>query len=395
MPTGHKHSVNKVAERVVSTAAVALDRKLVATHTVTKESMDIFKGVEGETITKWVPGTLPVRVYEWKNDRSEPLRADVYKETKIDLTIAPNNNYSAVKLTDEDKEFDFDGKFGRLHDAQTTAISDKLDYKVTKLIKNAPYEVHMTIDPSSANIKAEAEMGRDLFYNWFADIRAALVKMRAPGTQFYALVGSEIASHLRKNQKLVKETGNGDNAFSTYVIDTYAGITAIEDLSLPANEGYVYDSSGFMLFTAAPSIPDGATKGAIVNQNGVSMRWLQDYDHDFQIDRSTFNTWDATSYAKDMLKQINEDETQIVVGSEQYFLRGVKISIGAASTSFVPGDGKNNGGERAGANSNSELARVWNGRPFTGTLPTGEYLSNTLLAANAYADEVATAPAGE
>lgn len=385
------HKVNKVAQRVVDTALVALEQKGVAQHTITKESMDIFKGVENETITKWVPGSLPVRVYEWKNDRAEPLIADVYRETKVDLTINPQNNYSAVKLRDEDKAFDFDGSFGKLHDAQSSAVSDKLDFKVVKLIKDAPYEAHLTIDPSAANIKAEADIGRDLFYNWFADIRSTLVKLRAPGNTFYALVGSNIASHLRKNQVLTKGQGTGESAFAQYVIGTYAGVTAIEDLSLPADEGYVYDSSGFVLFTAAPPIPEGAVKGAIQNRNGVSMRWLQDYDHDFQVDRSTFSTWDATSYTKDILKQVNSDETQIVTGTEQYFLRGVKISIGSAASSYLPGDGKAATGGRKGAAATSELARAFQGRPFEGGLPAGEYLSNTLLAANRYADSVVPA----
>jgi hypothetical protein len=386
MPTGHEHQVNKVSEKIVNTAITALDDKLVVSNTVTKDSMDVFKGVEGEVLTRWVPGTLPVRTYGWRNDRSEPIRTDVYKETAVTLTMNPNNDYTALKLSDEDLEFDFGGSWGKLFNAQTDAVVDHLERRVLKHILGAPYEVQLSLDPSTAKLQAAHDLGQDLVYNVFADARAALGKMRVPGLTFFALCGTEVAALLRKHRKGGDSVraGAGDNALASYVIGNYAGIDALESTAVPADEILIYSPSGFVLFTAAPPIPRGAVQGAIQNKNGLSMRWIQDYDSAYQIDRSTFNSWNAQNYTTDLLKQVNEDDTQVLVGKEEYFLRGLRVKLG--TTEFKPGDGGSAANGRKGAAASSELAKVWNGEPFTGTLPAGEAYPNVLLTANAYSD---------
>jgi hypothetical protein len=124
-------------------------------------------------------------------------------------------------------------------------------------------------------------------------------------------------------------------------------------------------------------VPLGATKGAISNENGYSLRWIQDYDASRQIDRSTFNSWIATGVTKDNLRQINTDGTQEIVSTEQYFVRGIKIvlaadSIAAAAAEIKPGDGKARTNGSLGSASTSDLAKVYNDQPFAGTLPAGE-----------------------
>ena len=73
---------------LVEAAAEALSDKLVISNTVTKRNdTKKFFSAEGDTISQRVKGTLPVRQYDPRNDRAEPIRTDTYHETKVDITL--------------------------------------------------------------------------------------------------------------------------------------------------------------------------------------------------------------------------------------------------------------------------------------------------------------------
>jgi hypothetical protein len=376
-----QHTVVK-PEKIVEAAIVAIGEESVLSKTVERRTFDEFKGVAGDTITFRVEGTLPVRSYAWRNDRAEQIKVDTYVEQTVNLTVEPNNDYSAVALIDEALEFDFKGAWGKLFGAQTKAVTRGLDARVRNQVLNAPYERVMALVASSAAKSAASADGEDLVFNFFSDVQAELKALRNPDTNVVAVVGSGWANLLRKASKGTKNQGTGDGAFASNVIDSYAGITAIEDPTLPKNEGYVYAASAVLLFTAAPAVPLGATKGAISNQNGFALRWIQDYDASRQIDRSTFNSWIATGVTKDNLRQINTDGTQEIVSPTQYFVRGLKIVLAADATAATaaeikPGDAKARTNGSLGSSATSDLAKVYNDQPFAGTLPAGEDFTKT------------------
>jgi hypothetical protein len=376
-----QHTVVK-PQKIADAALVALGEESVLSKTVERRTFDEFKGVAGDTITFRVEGTLPVRSYAWRNDRAEQIKVDTYVEQTVNLTVEPNNDYSAVALIDEALEFDFAGAWGKLFNAQVKAVTRGLDARVRNQVLNAPYERVMALVASSANKTAATADGEDLVFNFFSDVQAELKALRNPDSNVVAVVGSGWANLLRKASKSKKNQGTGDGAFASNVIDTFAGITAVEDPTLAKNEGYVYAASAVLLFTAAPKVPVGATKGAISNQNGFALRWIQDYDASRQIDRSTFNSWIATGVTKDNLRQINSDGTQEVVSATQYFVRGIKIVLAADSTAATaaeikPGDAKSRTNGSLGSSATSDLAKVYNDQPFAGTLPAGEDFTKT------------------
>ena len=371
-----QHTVVK-PEKIAAAAVVAIGEESVLTKTVERRSFDEFKGAAGDKITFRVEGTLPVRSYEWRNDRSEQIKTDTYVEQTVDLTVEPNNDYSAVALIDEALEFDFKGAWGKIFNAQVKAVTGGLDRRIRAQVLSAPYERVMALVASSANKAAAAADGEDLVFNFFSDVQAELKALRNPDANVVAVVGSGWANLLRKASKSTKNEGTGDGAFASNVIATFANITAVEDPTLAKNEGYVYAASAFLLFTAAPKVPVGAVQGGISNENGYALRWIQDYDASRQIDRSTFNSWIATGVTKDNLRQINTDGTQEIVDTVQYFVRGIKIVLAADATAATaaeikPGDGKTRTNGSLGSLSTSTLAKVYNDQPFAGTLPAGE-----------------------
>ena len=362
-----------VKDQVIADAGIEiLGEKLDILNSFTKFSPDQYFGADGDTVSVRVKGTMPVRHYGFRNDRSQPIRTDVYKETKVDLTVSAEDAYSSAALTDEQKKYEMDGSFGRLTDAQTDAIAEDTHRKALHVLQSAPFEACLALDPSTANIQAQHEIGRDYIYNKFVQLAQILTKLRAPAGERYARVGSTIAAELRMNNKLIQSLGDpSGSALTGFNVGQFAGFNIVEDPFLPDDEGFIYVKSAYQFWNFAPAVPEGAVRGATTNKNGVAMTWIVDYDSSYQVDRSTWKTWRGWNFAKDMLKQVNSDETQIIIGKEQYFLRGAKIKLGAESEGFLPGDGGEAIGGRKGAAADSELGLVFAGKPFVGSLPEG------------------------
>lgn len=368
---------------IAETGSYLLQPKLNVLNMFKKFAPERFYGQHGDKVTVRVPGALPAREYGWRNDRSEPIKTDVYEETTVDITVnPPTNDYSAVKLTDEQKEFDLDGSFGILTDAQTTAVADKVNARAREEILNAPYEMQLSFDVRIAAVKAAMEIGQDIWFNAFVDAGRELNRLGVPFTNRTALVGSAVAAALLKSQRLtlVQGTNAVDNAFARANLGVYAGFNIVEDTlgMVSPDEAMVFDSSGFLFWSFAPAIPEGASRGARTNKDGVAMRWLVDYDHGYQVDRSTWNSWTGFNYAQDMV-QGYDTEGNRAYGEEFYFVRGVKLKFTDGTGGFKPGDGGAATGGRKGAAATSELGRYYNGQPIkTGVTQAGLWYPNVL-----------------
>ncbi|MDS2171615.1 hypothetical protein Q7C18_02785 [Nesterenkonia sp. CL21] len=374
-----EHGVTK-PQVIADTGVELIEEQLSVLPLFTVEQPDNFYNAADDTIMVRIPGTLPVRTYGWRNPRTEPIKTDVYSETLVPITVNADNKYSSVALTDEQKEYDLEGSFGRLTAAQTKAVAEKLDHEALGILRDLPFEVGIGVDTTPEAQKALREVGQDVFFNAFVDAGEALNRMRVPFSERVALVGSRVASDIRKSNRLDRLQGDASGgALANAVLGNYAGFTIVQDLAIPADEALIISSTGLMYWNHAPSIPEGAVKGAHANHNGVAMRWIVDYDSAYQVDRSTWSTWNGFRHVEDKLVQINEDETQKLVGEDTYFLRGAKIIFGDGTGGWEPGDGSSAGPtSRKGADADSELAKVWNGLPFEGTLPEGRDYPNVL-----------------
>jgi hypothetical protein len=254
--------------------------------------------------------------------------------------------------------------------------------------------------PTDQNIKDAHEIGQDYLFNQFDRAVVVMERMRCPmDGEVYALAGRNVASLLRRSNKAYIHQGTGnEGAFAGRQIWNYAGVLVTESNLVDPDRVYIFAKSGMVFWNAAPAIPKGAKAGAIQNNSGISMRWLMDYDHDYQIDRSFFSTWHGERYVTDLLVQRNSDDSMDVVGNDLFFLRGVVLSIKSTDTEFVPGDngsddGVDNNG-RLAADPDSELARVYNNLAFVGTKGAGERMPNVLITAQDAITATATATVG-
>lgn len=386
-----EHTV--VQDRTIPEVASALVREnlpILGSFTTFAPDKFFHQGAENKVSLK-VPGALPSRKYEWRNDRKKPILVDTYEESVITLDIqSPENHYSAVELTDEQKEYDLNGSFGELTVHQTTAIVNTLNSEARDQIINAPVEVGLGVDLTTASVKAAREIGQDAFYNAFIDARQQLNALGVPQVGRTIMVGSRVAAELMKHAKLDKIQGNNNpHIFSEAVIGNYAGFSILEDTTglIPDDEAVAYDMSGFLFWSYAPSLPESAIRGARTNVDGVGLRWIVDYDPGYMIERSVWNSWNAFGYATDFVIGFDSNGDR-AVGTEQYFVKALRMKFfmggenpeAAADWGWVPGDGKESHGEgRKAVSPDSELARWTRNEPLReGRAFVGQYFPSVL-----------------
>lgn len=367
------HEVVK-PQAVADAFVTAVADKLVIANTFARFDAAEYLGKGGDTISKRVPAAgLPFRRWGFRNDRREPLRVDRIKETTVSMKIDAEWLYSGLEMTPEQKQFDFNGGFGDLFNMQVDAITQGYEYDAFGMLAEAPYERVKVIKNDRAGVLAAKEIGQDYLFNQFVDLKRDLKNMRVDSSSFVCIAGSGIIAELTKANKLIRSAGLGESAFAQATVGTYNGITFVEGPAyMPDNVGYMYASSGFLLWNAAPPIPNGAGKYAQANKNGVSMLWVQDHDPAYVVDRSLFMTWKAQNYAKDYLA-LETGDGRTLTSESDYFLRGVKVILDGDPLvdEKAPGDGST---DTPGGKVDSILAKA-----FRGELATAEAAQADLM----------------
>lgn len=320
-------------EVLVQAALSGLSDTLVISNTVTKRSdMKRFFASAGDTISQRVKGTVPVRTYTPRNDRSQPIITDTYSETVVTVTISADRPYSAIKLTDEQRDWDFQDGWGDIMQAQTESLSGYLEHGVLNKILDAPYE-------RIVKVAATDPAGQDRFYNAFVEAKKALRLMRSPMDSVVAIVGLDFEEQLLKANRLIKDQGTGDSALTTATLGTIAGVRCISSTHIPADEAYIYDSSAFLVFTGVPSIPQSVPFGQTASAGGWALRWMMDYDTAYLTDRSVLDCYFGTDYVTDYLK-VYDGRSNEIISPEKYFVRGIKVVLNTSAVAAkAPGDG--------------------------------------------------------
>lgn len=378
-------------EVLVEGAVSALRDQLVISNTVTKRSdMTTFFKSSGDTISQRVKGTVPVRTYTARNDRSQPIITDQYQETVVTVTIAADRPYSAIKMTDEQLDWDFQDGWGDLIEAQTNSLSSYLEHGVLNQIMSAPYERVILVKDDSAGLTAAKDSNQDVFYNAVVEAKKALRLMRTPNDQLFAVCGVDFEEQIIKSNRFLKDQGTGDNALTTATLGKIAGVTFVSSTQIPADEAFLYAASGFLVFTGVPRIPRSVPFGATASAGGWALRWLMDYDTAYLTDRSVFDTYAGYSYVKDRLA-VFDGSSREIVSTDEYFVRGIRLAL-KSSTSLVekkPGDGST---DTPGGSATSFLAKAYNLQPITGPEVVGEPfpLGGNYPGAKATAKAVAT-----
>lgn len=341
------------ADALAKLSVGMLEQDLVIPNLFQKESIDQFRGEEDDTLSVKVEGVLPFHEYAWRNDRSQGIVFDVYRERKIAVTFG-GNVYSAVKLTDEQYDFDLDN-WGQLLRPQVKAVARGLGRRAVNVLNDQDYAV--TIGNAEQNLRAA-----------IIEARRVLNAFHASDSNRYLLVGTDFESALLNDDKLNLAQNVGDNvaqaALENATIGRRFGFTIIVDSSIPSDAAYAFAGNGFIFLSGAPYVPQSVPYGATTSFEGISLRWIRDYDSEYMQDRSVVNTYAGFRSVPDILVGWDEANNTEVVSAGEHFVRGIKLTLDGSSD--YPSEAAGPAGEL------SRMTGIKESAAFTPTGPAAE-----------------------
>ncbi|WP_260338003.1 hypothetical protein [Streptomyces sp. Ag109_G2-6] len=297
-----------------------LEQELIIPNLFQKQGVDQFKGAENDTISMKVEGILPFHDYAWRNDRSNPIVFDEYSERTIAVTFG-GNVYSAVKLTDEQNDFDIDN-WSKLLRPQSKAVARGLQRRAVNLLTGQTYNA--TIGNAQQNLRGA-----------LIEARRVLNAFHAPKEGRYLLVGTEFESALLNDDKLNLAQNVGDSeaesALRTASIGDRMGFRIVVDQTIPADTAYAFASSAFIFLSGAPSVPQSVPYGATTSFENIALRWVRDYDPLYMQDRSVVNTYAGFRSVTDVLVGWDQANEKEIVSTQEHFVRGIKLQLDGKS----------------------------------------------------------------
>ncbi|WP_018728516.1 hypothetical protein [Salinispora pacifica] len=339
-----EHQVIK-PEKIVATAAVALEEQLIVPAVFRREGIDQFKGATDDTINVTVEGVLPYRSYGWRADRTTEVVFDEYAERKVAVQFG-GDIYSAVKLTDEQNEMDLRG-WAKLATKQTEAIGRGLEHEATNHLVAAPYEV--TLGVADTSLRAGL-------------IRAGLTldALRAPGRRAM-LIGTGWQSALLNDEKLNLASNVGEveavTALREATLARRFGFDFVVARELPADTAIALVDSAFIFMSAAPGVPQSVPFGATASHNGVALRWIRDYDSTRFQDRSIFNSYRGFRNVDDPLVG-HDGSNQPFVSTHNHFVRAIKLVLNGTDSLPDPVAGRTDENAKFTIEYDTELANI-------------------------------------
>lgn len=301
------------ATRIAAASLGLLEREIILPRLVWRDAGGDFSGAFGDTISLRVPSRTTARTRTFRGARPSASEGngvivmDDLAETKVDVTLdtAP---YSAVAITDEELTLDITSFGEQILRPQVRAVGEAVENAIAAEMVGATY-------PAGHNLTMPTGPTDDPF-DTIVDARVALNKANVPMNDRFLVVGADLEGVFLKSDHLNRVDASGtDSALRNATIGRLAGFEAvIVSNALPANMGFAFHRTAYVLSMRAPVVPDGATYGASQSFEGLAMRWIRDYDFRNVQDRSLIDTYIGTNIVADG-PGTNEVQTVTITGS--------------------------------------------------------------------------------
>jgi hypothetical protein len=292
------------ATKIADQALGLLEREIVLPALVWRDAGGSFQGAAGDTISLRVPARTQARTRSLRGARGTAsegegiITMDNLVETKVDVTL-DTAVYSAVPITDEELSLDISDFGAQIAEPQVRAVAEGIENALAAEMTGATYAttVTLTSDP----------------YDGIIDARTALNKANVPMTERFLVLGADMEGAFLKSDELHQvDKAGSSSALRDAVIGRIGGFTAVVSNAIPANVGFAFHKTAYVLGMRAPAVPDGASFGASRSAFGLSMRWIRDYDFRNVQDRSMFDVYMGTNIVAD---GANEAQTVTITGT--------------------------------------------------------------------------------
>lgn len=279
--------------KIAAAALGLLEREIILPALVWRDAGGDFAGAGGDTISIRVPARTQARTRTLRGARQSTsegagiITMDELAEHKVDVTL-DEAIYNAVPITDEELALDITSFGQQILAPQVRAVAEGLENKLAAEMVGATYATSLTVDTSDP-------------YNTLVDARVALNKQNVPMSERTCVVGADLEGVFLKSEhiSMVDKSGS-DSALRDAVIGRVAGFGNIYvSNALPANVGFCFHRTAYVLSMKAPQVPDGASFGASQAYGGLAMRVLRDYDFRNVQDRCLVDLYAGTNIVAD------------------------------------------------------------------------------------------------
>lgn len=225
------------------------------------------------------------KVYTAENRAAgDAIEYNDLNETYINVKLE-NQLYNAVKIND------FEGTF-TIQDLATQVLRPQAESVVNGLAIPLIAEMTAIANDVESPVSDIAVDGSNALQA-IIEARKVLNARKVPTANRFLAVGADVEAILLGLPQLqkVNEAGDGGDALRRATLGNLFGFQIVADASLPADFAIAFERDAFAFVTRPGYIPAGAAKGAHVAQDGFALRWVQDYDPDYLVDRSVVDTF--------------------------------------------------------------------------------------------------------
>lgn len=290
------------ASRIAAASLGLLERDIILPALVWRDAGGDFAGAGGDTISVRVPARTQARTRALRGSRSAAvIQHSALTETKVDVTL-DEDVYNSIPITDEELTLDIVNFGDQVLRPQVRAVAEGLENKLANEMMGATYATTLALDTTDP-------------YKTLVDARVALNKDNVPMSERTVVVGADLEGLFLKSPHLSEVDKSGsDSALRDAVIGRIAGFGNVYvSNALPADVGFCFHRTAYVLNLRAPKVPAGATRGSSQAFQGLAMRWLQDYDYDYAQDRSLVDVFAGSNIVAD--GSSNEQQLVTITGA--------------------------------------------------------------------------------
>ncbi|MDY0982687.1 P22 phage major capsid protein family protein [Microbacterium sp. CFBP9023] len=265
----------------VALAAISTSLDL-ARHVRRYTEADFAPGTGGKAYLR-IPSALTARARSLR-DTSTAVVFDelIERRTSVDLST---NLVSAVKIGDAELRLDITDFTKQVLRPQGESIADGIDNALAALLSG----ITASTDPTGY----DAAKPTDLFVKGRRALRAKGVDVA--NSDLVAFVGGAVIDDLLLSGALdFAKTGDA-NALRSGSAGRIAGFEVAETSRGIEDDEIVFTTrTGLYVATVAPEVPNGVAFGTVTAKDGLSVRYLRDYDATHLTERSVASVFVGT-----------------------------------------------------------------------------------------------------
>lgn len=304
---------------VVASVLDQLQQQLVLSNFVWKNGYGDFSGKFNDTITIRIPVDTIAHTRKLRATGADRnMIASDLTEVTVDIKLT-DVIYNRIDLTDEERDLDVESFGVEVLPRQVRAVAKQIERGIGYLINSAPYE-------KISNVT------EDTIWNGIISNRRFLNTHEVPEDGRFLLVGAAIEEALLLDDRFIRYDSAGEAGASrlqSATVGRIAGFEVITSNQINAGDGFLAHPTAYAMLTRTPGKPmtNTVATSQVATENGVTLRWLGDYDSSSTTERSIVDTWMGVKCVVDPVNAQGADDP--------HFVRATKIHLNATSAELT------------------------------------------------------------